>query len=349
MRSRATRLKQCRAAALGVCLAVASSAGADPPSKGGGTKRAMAEALFQEAKALMEEGRFDAACAKLEESQRLDPAGGTLLNLARCYERAGKLATAWARFHDALAVASRDGVAVRVQTAKEAIERIAPSLSHLVVETPTSPPDGLTVSLDGVALGRVALGAPIPVDSGEHELEAAAPDHEPWRTRIMIDGAAKRRTVTIPSLVPTPPAEPPSPAPEPAVPSPAHVEREPAPDAAPPSPPEPDRTAAYVVGGVGLVALGAGAYFGVRAIDLRSQSDDECRGSICSKEAERLNDDAITSATLADVLIGAGLVGVGVGVYLYVSADVEQAPSTAFVLAPNRDGRGGRVGLSTRW
>src|SRR5438445_10663209 len=74
----------------------------------GGTDAAIAEALFQEGRKLVEQKHFSEACPKFAESQRLDPGIGTLLNLAACHELEGKTATSWSEFTQALGQAEHE-------------------------------------------------------------------------------------------------------------------------------------------------------------------------------------------------------------------------------------------------
>lgn len=70
--------------------AVARADGSDP---------ATAEALFREGRSAAEAGNYAVACPKFEESHRLDPAPGTLLNLADCEEHRGQILRALQHFH----------------------------------------------------------------------------------------------------------------------------------------------------------------------------------------------------------------------------------------------------------
>jgi len=96
-------------------LVVASLA---PPVRAGSgaeeTSRVLAEKLFQEAKRALAENKLAEGCTKLADSHRLDPAGGTVLLLAACLERRGRVASAWSSYHEALGFARRDGREDRV-------------------------------------------------------------------------------------------------------------------------------------------------------------------------------------------------------------------------------------------
>src|SRR5258706_12609269 len=90
--------------------------------------RTLAAALFREGKALMDKNDFSPACAKLEESQRLDPGGGTIPNLALCPDNKGRAPTAWSEFIEALGIARRaHRQARRGRAAEQSAER-APRL-----------------------------------------------------------------------------------------------------------------------------------------------------------------------------------------------------------------------------
>src|SRR5690606_35491852 len=77
-------------------------------AQGTATEQAAAEALFDQAMQLMQAGRHAEACPKLVESQKLDPAVGSQLYLADCYERTARTASAWATFREA-GYAARSG------------------------------------------------------------------------------------------------------------------------------------------------------------------------------------------------------------------------------------------------
>src|SRR6266699_3327978 len=68
-----------------------------------------AEALFREGRQLLKEAQVDEACLKLAESYSQEPASGTLLNLARCHEIQGKIATAWAEYAAAARLSRTQG------------------------------------------------------------------------------------------------------------------------------------------------------------------------------------------------------------------------------------------------
>jgi hypothetical protein len=177
-----------------------------------GTKTALAEGLYRQARDLMAAGKLDEACPKFAESQRLDPATGTLLNLAACHERQGKLATAWLEYSDVIASARRDGRQDRVDYATERVAALEPRLSRLTLVLAAGDDDpSLLLELDGASFGRAAIGAPTPVDPGKHTVRASAPGKKPWQQEITIGAEADQQSLTIPRLEDAPIAVVPAP------------------------------------------------------------------------------------------------------------------------------------------
>jgi hypothetical protein len=324
--------------------AVASAA----PSE---TDRSVAQSLFEEGKRLMSAGKHAEACPKLEESQRLDPGGGTLLNLALCHELSGKIATAWAEFNEALSLARRDGRQDRIKAAQEHIAALAPKLPALTLVV-SSPAEGQELRMDGAVVGRAAWGTPLSVDPGSHELRVKAPGKKEWTSTVTI-GVGEKRTLSVPELET---AEGPTTeggvAPraghrEPGVPDETPAKSAPASNAR--------RTAGWVVGGVGVVALGVGGYFGLQAFAKRKDSNELCpTDTTCSGPGVTYNQEAYTNAWVSNIGIGVGVVGVAVGTYLILSSggaeqNASRAPRSRWDLAAVALPGGGELRARGTW
>ena len=153
------------------CVLIAQVSAAQPSE----ADRRHAQLLFDRGRALLDEGRFSEACPLFAGSQKLDPGGGTLLNLAVCHDKEGRLATAHAEYNEALSLAIRDGRDDRRRIAEEGIAALAPRIPHLRFELPKNvPADALTITVDGAVVARLAWNAALPVDPGKHRVTASA-------------------------------------------------------------------------------------------------------------------------------------------------------------------------------
>ena len=160
------------------------------------TDRQIAQSLFDEGRTLLEAGRAREACPKFAESQRLDPGGGTLLNLALCLELQGLTASAWTRYQESAALAVRDGRKDREEFARTHLAALTPTLTRIVVvvrdDVPTS---DLVVELDGSRVAREAWGTAIAVDPGTHRVTAASGAARTWGTTV--DATSPGRTYRV--------------------------------------------------------------------------------------------------------------------------------------------------------
>lgn len=227
--------------------------------------RAAAQTLFEEAKKLKEAGDYPPACEKFEASQRLDPAVGTQLNLADCYEKIGKTASAWVNFVEASENA--EAGERRATFAADRAEALRPRLTKVVFEI-TSPVAGMTVTRSDVAVPREAWGTALPVDPGRHVITAKAPGHATWQRTVTIEGEGETVTVTIPALLASDPAAP-----------------------APPD--EEDGTAQRIAGGVllglGAAGVAAGAVLAGLAHSKAAESADNClpdNPNLCTRQED---------------------------------------------------------------
>jgi serine/threonine-protein kinase len=247
---------------------------------------AVAEQLFSEARALMAQGRYAEACAKFQASQRLDAGVGTLLNLAECYEKSGRTASAWATYLEAQGAAERGQQPARATFAAEHARALAPHLARITIKVGVAARvPGLEVAYDDHALGPGAWGSAVPLDPGPHVIAARAPGREPWSARVEL-GPEQARLVEVPVLVP-PAAEQPA------------------------RPSAPAATAwpaiGWGLGGAGLVAVGVGSWFGLKAFSTyRDANEHHCTAVDCDGEGVKLIDDSRQAALASTLCIAIG-------------------------------------------
>ncbi len=283
------------------------------------TTEAQAQRLFDEGRALMEQGRYSEACPKLLASERLSSSGGTLLNLASCYEKEGKLASAWARFREA---AARAAAANKPDIEKHANERalaLAPQLSTLTITVPpASDVPGLVVKRDGALVERGAWGSALPVDAGTYAIEASAPGHARFESRIVVKGGADRESIVVPVL---------------------EREREVAHEEAPVKEPPPptdegwptSKKLGLVAGAFGVFGLGVGSFFGLRAMSLNDDAVSHCPASPrCNDPAgPELTRDAQSAATVSTIAFIAGAALLVGGAVLWFTAPGRSSASAS--------------------
>jgi hypothetical protein len=177
-------------------LSIALIAGISRDARAADT--AAAQAMFDQGKKLMGEKKYAEACAKFEESQKLDPGLGTQKNLAICYESLGRTATAWSLYLDVASQAKATNQADREKQARDAAKALEPKLSKLVIQV-DSPAADIEVKRNGEVVGQASWGTPIPVDPGSLNITAVAPGRKLWQTSITIDKPGET-TLKVPEL-----------------------------------------------------------------------------------------------------------------------------------------------------
>jgi hypothetical protein len=291
--------------------------------------KAAAEALFVEGRNLMVQGKFDAACQKFEASQKLDPGLGTMLNLADCYEKSGRTASAWAEYREAIPAARASGSEDRAKLAEERAKALESRLSTLTIQVMAeSTGADLEVLRDGIPVDRAVLSTPIPVDPGAHTIAARAPGYEPWSTEVSVGAEGDKVSVEVPALVPQNVASAPASGADPKA---TTVESDGKRSGSS------QKTWGIVTGSVGVAGLGAGLVFVLLANSELSAAKEGCPTypNGCSSENYSRNDKARTFADISTVSFIAGGAFVGLGTVLWLTAPSSSDKSVEVGLGPS--------------
>ncbi len=259
----------------------------------------VADQRFRKGQELSAAGRIAEACREFEESQRLEPALGTLLNLAICHERLGQMGLALREFREAEASAKAGRHSEVEALARERAEQIARELPTVEIRVDRANASaGLSVRLDSLVLGAAEWGIPRPADPGRHVIEASAPGEPTFRREIELVRGAPPSVVLIPNLRQG-----------------AVVE------ASPGSRFGTQRVAAIVVGGVGVVGVAVGTIFGLRSMSKGNDADAHCDGNICADPAGvELRDEARSAGTVSTIAFVGGALGLAGGAALWFTA-----------------------------
>jgi hypothetical protein len=291
--------------------------------------QAAAQALFDDAKELVKSGKAAEACPKFEESQRLDPGLGTQLNLADCYERIGRTASAWTIYVEVAPAARREGQDARAEHAVTRAAALKPLLAKLtIVVPPERRLPGMNVTRDTTLVREAQWSVAIPVDPGQHTIIVEAPGKEPWQTSLDVP-AQSANTVTIPVLKDAPRDA------SRAASSSGNV------GSSDPNAGKTQRIAGIALAGAGVVGVGLGTFFGLRAMG--KKDDAGCDGNSCPDVGSRdLYEDAQSAGNVSTIGFIVGGLAVAGGAVLYFTAPKparEKGLEAGAVLSP------GLVGL----
>jgi hypothetical protein len=270
-----------------------------------------ADALYREAVDLFKQGNVKGACAKLDESFNLDPKTQTLFSLAKCRQREGRVATAWVQFNELVKRGEREGDATKLAEykAKAAeVDRLVPRAT-LRLETH---PEVTEVRLDGKPLPRSEWSAPIPIDPGEHVFHFAGTGKLETEKRINL---RESETITV-DIDPLRDAGAGTTDPQAGGAAGGAASTK---DGSSP-------TLGYILGGVGIAAIGVGAITGIVAINEKSTADERFdRRDPTFKDSD---DSASSMALVSTISFVVGLIGVGAGTYLILTHDSKKTAST---------------------
>jgi len=276
------------------------------------------EVIYRSAVDDLKAGHYAEACPKFAEARRLKSDSlPALQGLAQCYDKAGKTASAWAKYRQLSVELKQSGDGARAELASSRAEELGRSLSTLEIKPESSDTPGLVIRLDKEEVPRAMFGTRMNVDPGQHILEATAPGFEVWSTTVTIGAASDAKQTKVPPLVAKPSG------------SSGGGEATGGSSGL--------RSAAFVVGGLGVAGLVVGGVFGGLASGAASTVKSACPNSVCATSAGQSDlSSANSKALISTIGIGAGAGLLATGVILYVvsrpSAKRDEAPRAAQIL-----------------
>lgn len=314
-------------------------------------------ALFRKGLALYARGDTAAACRAFEQSYKLEPASGTLFNLATCHAKEGRYWQARREFLELGREMQSAGKDDKAQIARDRARRAAEHLPKLGFQFPT-PSNVQRIRIDGKPVPEARWQAPIAVRTGAHTVSFAGNGLQPRTIHVNAEGDGAIVHVTVPTLAGTSGSGAQAPAVTPPGGGSARLAAG-AHGTGRQSWWTTKRTIGVVAAGVGVVALGAGAFYGFTAISQKSDADRVCGGPngncISQANASAATTDihtANTNATYSDIGLGIGIGALVAGGYLVLTGAPTSTPpadTSRVDIVPAFDTDGGRVQILGRF
>lgn len=287
---------------------------------------ASARKLGFEGITLAERGNCAAAVDKLARAEKLYHAPTTLGRLGECQVQLGKVVEGTENLgrtarEELPANAPQAFVSARAR-ARKALAAAMPRLAHAKISVKAPPDANVTVTIDNATLPSANVGEDRALDPGPHLAEASAPGYVKASVPFTLrEGGSEAVTLTLTvdpnaRVATAPPPTSPETKP-PAVVEPRVVEG------------APNRTAAYVVLGVGVVGVGLGSVFGLSALSQKNDLAKACPNNSCTTKQQSDLDAAKRAGTISTVAFGVGAAALVVGGVLFFTAPRSQTTAAA--------------------
>lgn len=255
---------------------------------------------------------------------RMTPA--VRFHIALCKENLNMLIEALHDFELAESDAKAEKVEEVMKEAPEHAAAIRPKIPKLTIKVPAGV-EGVSVTLDGNPIDPQGSEETL-VNPGTHKIEATAEGRSPFAKEVTLEvSESKTITVKLPKLK-------------------SDKDEPPPPDEPPPVKDEPKKgipTSALIAGGIGAAALVGAGIFALKRSSIASDLDGRCGGDpkACPADASDQVDSGRTYTTLTNVFLVVGVIGVGAGVVLWVTAPKPKdnsPPAAALRLVPSAPG-----------
>jgi hypothetical protein len=300
-------------------IALAQKAGSPSKKDLEAAKKAFFEGLdFEEKK------QWDQALERFEAVAKVRMTPQVRFHIALCKENLNMLIEALHDFELAESDARAEKVTEVMKEAPEHAAAIRPKIPKLTIKVPAEV-EGVSVTLDGQPIDPKGSEETL-VNPGTHKIEASADKRAPFSKEVTLDvGESKTIVVRVPLLAGEEPDDEPPPDDEPVI-----VDK---PKSGPP-------IAALVVGGIGVAALIGSGIFALKRNSIAGDLDRDCVSpTACPAEYQDKISSGSTYTTLTNVFLVVGVIGVGAGVVLWMTAPKpDEAPTATLRLVPSAPG-----------